>query len=117
VETQYKQASGKSVNILLINRKTHTQKTHRDTLIHTQTTDVNNVFLSFSPELLPILVSFSKIIPYFFKIPIPTAAGGGIVLLRRGQNGFSHKLEAKEALLPNIEIWRFSFYSFLTSAD
>jgi hypothetical protein len=26
-------------------------------------------------------------------------------------------LEAKEALLPNIEIWRFSFYSFLTSAD
>jgi hypothetical protein len=67
---------------------------------------VNNVFLSFSPELLPILVSFWNIIPYFFKIPISTAAGGGIVLLRRGQNGFSHKLEAK---LPNIEIWRFSF--------
>jgi hypothetical protein len=75
---------------------------------------VNNVFFSFSPELLPILVSFWNIIPYFFKIPIPTAAGGGIVLLRRGQNGFSHKLEA---LLPNMEIWRFSFYSFLTSGD
>jgi hypothetical protein len=35
VETQYKQASGKSVNILLINRKTHTHTHTKRTETHT----------------------------------------------------------------------------------
>ncbi len=62
------QTSKRQIRQHLINKPqnthTHTHKTHRDTHIDTQTdVKVNNVFLSFSPELLPILVAFWNIIP------------------------------------------------------